>query len=206
MDEFEKYLIVGLGNPGEAYVKTRHNVGFNIVQTLAKKHGLSFRHASHLIGDVAQGEICGKKGVLLLPTTFVNSSGDAVRRCVDDFKVTLDHLIVACDDVALPIGTIRIRSKGGSGGHNGLKSIEEHLRTKHYARLRIGVSLPGHEKLADYVLGKFSKEEIKQIEEITVKAIEALELWVAAGIAVAMQTANAKESNVKKEEEGEKNG
>lgn len=205
MDEIEKYLIVGLGNPGEAYIKTRHNAGFNIVQSMAKKQGLSFKHASHLIGDVAQGEIRGKKGLLLLPTTFMNSSGDAVRRCIDYFKVTLDHLMVVCDDISLPIGTMRIRSRGSSGGHNGLSSIEEHLHTEHYARLRIGVSSPGQEKLVDYVLGKFSQEEIKIIEEITVKAIEALELWLAAGIAIAMQTANAQKLEVKKEE-GEKNG
>ena len=203
MDEAEKYLIVGLGNPGEAYVETRHNVGFNIVQSLAKKHGLSFKHASHLIGEVAQGEICGKKGLLLLPTTFMNSSGDAVRRCIDYFKVALDHLIIVCDDIALPIGTVRIRSRGSSGGHNGLKSIEAHLHTEYYARLRVGVSSPEQEKLVDYVLGKFSQEEIKIIEEITAKAIKALELWIAAGIAIAMQTANAQKLEVK--EEGEKN-
>lgn len=205
MDEFEKYLIIGLGNPGEAYVKTRHNVGFNIVQSLARKHGIGFKHASHLIGDVAQGEICGKKGLLLLPTTFMNSSGDAVRRCIDYFKVPLDHLIVVCDDIALPIGTLRLRSRGSSGGHNGLKSIEAHLNTQHYARLRIGVGSPEQEQLIDYVLGKFSQEEIKMIEEITVKAMEVLELWIAAGIAMAMQSANARKLEVKKEE-GEKNG
>ena len=203
MDESEKYLIVGLGNPGEAYVETRHNVGFNIVQSLAKKHGLNFKHASHLIGDVAQGEICGKKGLLLLPTTFMNSSGDAVRRCIDYFKVALDHLIIVCDDIALPVGRVRIRSRGSSGGHNGLKSIEAHLHTEYYARLRVGVSSPEEEKLVDYVLGKFSHEEIKIIEEITAKAIKALELWIAAGIAIAMQTANAQKLEVK--EEGEKN-
>jgi peptidyl-tRNA hydrolase, PTH1 family len=203
--ELERYMIVGLGNPGEAYAKTRHNVGFNIVQSLAKKYGLGFKHASHLIGDTAQGEIRGKKGLLLLPTTFMNSSGDAVRRCIDYFKVPLDHLIVVCDDIALPVGTIRLRSKGSSGGHNGLKSVEAHLNTEHYARLRIGVSSPGYEQLADYVLGKFSQQENKIIEEMMVKAIEVLELWITAGIALAMQTANAQQNEVKNEE-GEKNG
>jgi PTH1 family peptidyl-tRNA hydrolase len=205
VDEFEKYLIIGLGNPGEAYAKTRHNVGFNVVQSLAKKHGMGFKHASHLIGDVAQGEICKKKGLLLLPTTFMNSSGDAVRRCIDYFKVPLDQMIVVSDDIALPVGTMRLRSKGSSGGHNGLKSIETHLNTQHYARLRIGVSAPEQEKLVDYVLSKFSQEEIKAVEEITVKAMEVLEIWIAAGIAMAMQTANAQKLEVKKEE-GEKNG
>jgi peptidyl-tRNA hydrolase, PTH1 family len=205
VDEFEKHLIVGLGNPGEAYATTRHNVGFNIVQSLARKHGIGFKHASHLIGDIAQGEIQGEKELLLLPTTFMNSSGDAVRRCMDYFRVPLDHMIIVCDDIALPIGTMRLRSKGSSGGHNGLKSIEAHLNTRHYARLRIGVGSPEREKWVDYVLGKFSQEEIKIIEEITVKAMEVLELWIAAGIAIAMQTANARKLEVKKEE-GEKNG
>ncbi len=204
MDELEKFLIIGLGNPGKAYQKTRHNVGFNIVQSFGKKYGLEFKHASHLIGDAAQGEVRGKKGILLLPTTFMNSSGDAVRRCIDYFKVPVGSLIVVCDDVALPIGTMRMRSKGSSGGHNGLKSIEAHLHTEHYARLRIGVSSPEQEDLADYVLGKFSEEESKTIEEIKIKAIEVLELWVTAGIAIAMQAANAKNSEDKKE--GENNG
>lgn len=204
MEEFEKYLIVGLGNPGKAYERTRHNVGFNIVQSLAEKYAFKFKHASHLIGDIAQVEICGKKGMLLLPTTFMNSSGDAVKRCVDDFKVPLDHLMIVCDDIALPIGSMRIRSKGSSGGHNGLESIKTHLHTEYYARLRIGISSPEKEHLADYVLGKFSQEEIKMIEEMTVKAMDVLELWIAAGIAVAMQAANAKKVDVK--EEGEKNG
>jgi PTH1 family peptidyl-tRNA hydrolase len=204
MDQEENYLIVGLGNPGEAYKKTRHNVGFNIVQSLAKKHSLSFKHASHLIGDVAQGQICGKKGLLLLPTTFMNSSGDAVRRCIDYFKIALDHMMVVCDDVALPIGTLRLRSKGSSGGHNGLKSIEAHVHTQYYARLKIGVSSPGQEELTDYVLGKFTQEESKTIQEMTEKAIEVLELWIAAGIAMAMKKANTKLQEEK--EEGEKNG
>ena len=204
MDQEENYLIVGLGNPGEAYKKTRHNVGFNIVQSLAKKHSLSFKHASHLIGDVAQGQICGKKGLLLLPTTFMNSSGDAVRRCIDYFKIALDHMMVVCDDVALPIGTLRLRSKGSSGGHNGLKSIEAHVHTQFYARLKIGVSSPEQEELTDYVLGKFTQEESKKIQEMTEKAIEVLELWIAAGIAMAMKKANTKLQEEK--EEGEKNG
>ncbi len=200
----EKFLIIGLGNPGAAYQQTRHNVGFHIVQSLAEKHGVHFKHAPHLIGELAQASIHDKKVLLLLPTTYMNTSGEAVRRCVDYYKVPLDHLIVVCDDVALPIGTKRIRSKGSCGGHNGLKSIEAHLNTEHYARLRIGVGGPGSQILADYVLGKFSQEESKVVEEITVSAIQVLELWVKAGIAIAMQTANSAQK--KEEEEGDKNG
>lgn len=205
MDELEKFLIVGLGNPGEAYKDTRHNVGFNIVQSFGKKQGLAFRHASHLIGDMAQGSVREKKVLLLLPTTFMNSSGDAVRRCIDYYQVPLDHMLVVCDDVALPIGTQRMRSKGSCGGHNGLKSIEAHIHTEHYARLRIGVGAPGQQDLADYVLGRFFQEEKKIIEEMSTKAVEVLELWIAAGIAAAMQSANAQKEQEKKEE-GEKNG
>ena len=203
MNELEKFLIVGLGNPGAAYKQTRHNVGFNIVQSLAKKHGLTFRHADHLVGDAAQGTIRDKKVMLLLPTTYMNSSGEAVRRCIDYFKVPLDHLIVVCDDVALPIGTIRMRSQGSCGGHNGLRSIEEHLNTQYYARLRVGVGAPGQEVLADYVLGRFSLDESKVIEPVAKRAIEVLELWTADGIAKAMQSANSSNDQVKKEE-GEK--
>ncbi len=255
MDEEARYLIVGLGNPGAAYEKTRHNVGFNIVKSFAAKHGMVFKHASHLIGDFAQGNmrplhksaclektghfdeisissepayagrpiggereskdremgvfnkhdhLCNglNKTLLLLPATYMNSSGDAVRRCVDYFKVPLDHFMVVCDDVALPIGAIRMRTKGSSGGHNGLKSIAAHLNTEHYARLRVGVSGPKAEKLADYVLGKFSQEESKIIQDVCLKAIQALELWLTVGIARAMQAANAKV----KEKEGENNG
>jgi PTH1 family peptidyl-tRNA hydrolase len=192
VEEIERYLIVGLGNPGEAYAKTRHNVGFHIVQTLAKKQQLSFKYAAALKADVASGEICSKKAVLLQPTTYMNLSGEAVRRCIDYFKIPIDHLIVVCDDVALPLGTMRMRSKGSSGGHNGLKNIEAHLGTEYYVRLRIGVSAPapGEQELDEYVLGKFSQEEMAKIEEITMKAVASLELWLAAGIAAAMQAAN----------------
>jgi peptidyl-tRNA hydrolase, PTH1 family len=203
VDELEKYLIVGLGNPGPSYKQTRHNVGFHIVQSFAEKHGMALKHADHLNGDFAQGSVRGKKVFTLLPTTFMNDSGDAVRRCIDYFKVPLDHLIVVCDDVALPIGTIRMRSQGSCGGHNGLRSIEEHLNTQYYARLRVGVGAPGQEVLADYVLGRFSLDESKVIEPVAKKAIEVLELWTADGIARAMQVANSSNDQVKKEE-GEK--
>lgn len=201
MDTLDKYLIVGLGNPGSAYNHTRHNVGFQIVRSFAEKCGGVFKNASHLISDVAQVSVHEKKALLLLPMTFMNSSGDAVRRCVDYYKVPLDHVIVVCDDVALPLGTMRMRSKGSCGGHNGLSSVETHLNTEFYARLRIGVGAPGHENLADYVLGRFTQEESKIIEGIEAEAQEVLKLWMTAGIAIAMQTANRKVSK-----EGENNG
>lgn len=201
MDETEKFLIVGLGNPGAKYKSTRHNVGFHILQSLADKKGVQFKHSSQLVGEIAQATIREKKVFLLMPTTYMNLSGEAVRRCVDYYKIPLDHVIVVCDDVALPIGTMRMRTKGSSGGHNGLVSIEAHLNTEFYARLRIGVSGPGEQILSDYVLGRFSSDESRTIEGIEAKALEVLELWIAAGIAAAMQTANTV-----KNVEGEKNG
>lgn len=191
MDDGKFYLIVGLGNPGVSYERTRHNVGFNIVRRLADQLGGVFKSASHLTGDLAQLNVHGKKVLLLLPTTFMNASGDAVRRCKEYYGVPFDQVLVVCDDIALPLGTLRMRTKGSPGGHNGLKSIEAHLNTEHYARLRIGISAPGHENLADYVLGKFSQEESAEVQKIAARAVEVLELWINKGIAAAMQAANA---------------
>lgn len=108
------------------------------------------------------------------------------------YKVPFDQLLVVCDEIALPFGTLRMRSKGSPGGHNGLKSIEAHLNTEHYARLRVGISAPGYEDLADYVLGRFSQEESAEMPKIAGRALDVLELWISAGMAAAMQAANAK--------------
>jgi PTH1 family peptidyl-tRNA hydrolase len=206
VDAPEKFLIVGLGNPGNQYKNSRHNVGFHIVRLFAKKHGMEFKHASQLPGDLAEGGVHHKKVLALLPTTFMNVSGEALRRCLDDFRVPLTHLIVVCDDVALPIGALRMRSQGSCGGHNGLRSIETHVRTQYYARLRVGVGSPGQEILADYVLGRFSEEESRVIAGIEEKAIAVLEVWIMAGIAQAMQATNSAKNDSMKKEEGETNG
>jgi PTH1 family peptidyl-tRNA hydrolase len=188
----QPFLIVGLGNPGDSYRETRHNIGFEIVRAFAQQKGWSFRHASHLIGDLVQGQVEGKRVLLLLPSTFMNSSGDAVRRCLDYYQVPIDQLLIVCDDVALPLGTMRIRAKGSAGGHNGLKSVEAHLRTDYYMRFRIGVGSPDQGDLADYVLGKFSSEERPVVDESVKGAIEILSLYLEKGDVAAMQIANAK--------------
>ncbi|MBS0654009.1 MAG: aminoacyl-tRNA hydrolase [Verrucomicrobia bacterium] len=192
-------LIVGLGNPGDAYRNTRHNIGFEVVKALAEQRGMNFRHASHLIGELAQGEIDGKKLFLLLPATFMNSSGDAVRRCIDYYKVPVDQLLVVSDDVDLPLGTMRIKAKGSAGGHNGLKSVEAHLRTDHYMRFRIGVGSPTGGDLADYVLGRFGSEETPVAMQMVKKAVDILLLYLEKGGPAAMQTANAKEKKLESE-------
>lgn len=175
----ERYLIVGLGNPGETYDDTRHNIGFKIVKALAEKHKITFRSSLfRMKGSMGEGIIQEKKVQLLLPMTFMNESGAAVRKGVNYYQLPLDHLIVVTDDVDLPFGTLRLKEKGSSGGHKGLKSVEAHLGTQDYARLKAGVG--GREKgdLADYVLGKFTKEEQSALPEIVDRAVTALELWI----------------------------
>jgi len=199
----EVCFIVGLGNPGVAYEETRHNIGFKVAKAFVKKHGLKFRPASHFLGDLAEGPLENKKVIVMLPMTFMNSSGDAVRLCADYFRIQPHQMLVICDDVALPFGKLRMREKGSSGGHNGLKSIEAHLNSQSYPRLRIGVGGSDHIELADYVLGKFTAEERVRIPEIVEKAIAAVETWVSKGITKAMLLANAKELKEEKEKSGD---
>jgi len=177
--EEERYLIVGLGNPGKAYDDTRHNIGFRIVKALAAKYGISFRPS--LIrskGSVGEGKIRDKSVLLLLPLTYMNESGLAVRKSVDYYKFPIDHVIAVADEVDLSFGTIRLRPKGSSGGHKGLKSIEAHLGTQEYARLRVGVGGREEGYLVDHVLGKFTSEEQSVLPEVVDRAVEALELWL----------------------------
>lgn len=198
----ERYLIVGLGNPGSVYKETRHNIGFQVLQALASQKGWTFKADVDLHGRVAEGMVGEKQVFLLLPSTFMNRSGEAVKACLEKKTVSVDHLIVVSDDVALPLGSTRLRSQGSAGGHNGLKSIEAHLGTLYYARLKIGVGSPENQVLSDYVLDSFAKEERKTVEESIVKALCVLDTWVHQGLPSACQVANAR----KIKEEGEENG
>lgn len=139
---------------------------------------------------MARGVIGGKRVLLLLPLTYMNESGLSVRLCADYFKISHDHLIVVVDDVALPFGKLRLRTTGSSGGHNGLKSIEAHLESQNYTRLRIGVGEDLERELADYVLAKFTEEEKGALNEIMDKAVTIIEIWLALGPDVAMKSAN----------------
>lgn len=182
--------MIGLGNPGKAYKKTRHNIGFSVAHAFAQKHHFSFKRSAEFQGELAQGRIEGKRILLFEPWTYMNESGVAVRRVKDYYAIALERLIVICDDVALPLGTMRLRSKGSSGGHNGLKSIEVHLQTQDYPRLRIGVGYPQESSVRDYVLNDFTLEEHPLIEKVIVEATLALEVWMTMGIAAAMQKSN----------------
>jgi PTH1 family peptidyl-tRNA hydrolase len=178
----ERFLIAGLGNPGKAYEGTRHNVGFRVVQLLAEKNGLLFKPRLDLAkGNLAEGRVAGKQVLLLQPLTYMNSSGCSVRLCADYFKVPHGRLLIVVDDVALPFGQLRFRMAGSSGGHNGLKSVEEHLGTQNYPRLRIGIGKDPEQELSGYVLGSFTAEEKRQLESVLEKCAAVVETWIALG-------------------------
>jgi len=168
-------VIAGLGNPGKKYELTRHNLGYLVVQEIAAIHGWSFKDEAEFSAKVAKGEILGDKIHLLLPTTYMNESGRAIKRYLDFFKLTTDQLIVVSDDVALPFKEIRLRLMGSSGGHNGLKSIEAHLGTRKYARLRMGIgSELNNRDLADFVLENFNTEELSELAKYVQKGTAVL--------------------------------
>ena len=158
-----KYLIVGLGNPGSEYSETRHNIGFKALDALARASNAVFTPRRY--GDIAELKYKGRTLILAKPTTFMNLSGKAVNYWLREHKIPLDRLMIITDDIALPFGTIRIRSKGSDGGHNGLKSVQEVLNSLNYPRMRFGVGsnfLPGQQ--VSYVLSAWTEEESHQLE------------------------------------------
>ncbi len=192
MRETEKHLLVGLGNPGEKYKNTRHNVGFKAIDFFANQYGLAFRESVRFRGSLAQGCIQDKQVILLKPMTFMNVSGESIKSCVEYFSIAQEKILVVCDDVSIALGKMRMRMKGSSGGHNGLKSVLSSLATEEFARLRIGVDFPQlEEDLSDYVLGHFTKEQQKTIEEMLPFVVLVLNEWTAKGIAPSMQLAHS---------------
>lgn len=194
MSELELYLIVGLGNPGKAYERTRHNMGFLAIQELANRHGLAFQKQMQFRSSLAQGVIHSKRVLLQMPHTYMNLSGEAVSSTLRFWKIPVERLLVLVDDVALDLGWLRLKENSGSGGHNGLKSIEEQVQTQRYARLRIGVGDRQEGDLADHVLGRFSEDEEKKIPSILQRAAEAVEIWLEKDMASAMNMVNRNDS------------
>lgn len=172
-------LLAGLGNPGEPYIGTRHNIGYAFVERFADEYGWSFKKNLGLKGKLASGQLGETIVHLLKPTTFMNNSGVAIASAMAYFKVSREALLVIADDIYLPFGKCRLREKGSAGGHNGLKSVEAHLLTQDYSRLRIGIGEPGFERLEEYVLSPFTKEECSHLPEVLTKAKELADLWVA---------------------------
>ncbi len=176
----EIYLI-GLGNPGKKYSKTRHNIGFLILENLSRKYNSNFLLKDKLKSSCSEFKINNSTYRLFLPNTFMNNSGDAVRAIVDWYKINLDQIFIIVDDKDLPLGKIRFRKKGSSGGHNGLKSIIEKLQTQEFNRIRIGIGLPQSNKeiknfnTISHVLGNISLEEKSILDKVYEQVIESLE-------------------------------
>ena len=173
--------IVGLGNPGKKYSNSRHNIGFLLLENLSKKYNSSFLLKDKLKSSFSEFKIKDSTYRLFLPNTFMNNSGDAVRAIVDWYKINLDQLFIIVDDKDLPLGKIRFRKKGSSGGHNGLKSIIEKLQTNNFNRIRIGIGSPpciegrNNFNTISYVLGNISLEEKLILDKVYKRVIESLE-------------------------------
>lgn len=187
-------LIVGLGNPGQAYVETRHNAGFWVVEALAAGAGLKFRR--HGEGASTHGQVAGNAVTLLKPQTYMNRSGPVVAAVVGDLALGLSDVIVVHDDLDLDPGRLRIKSRGGAGGHNGVLSIIDALGSDRFARLKLGVGRPpAGEDPADYVLSPMPSRERTVLDEAVQQAVQALECWIAEGLVTAMNRFNVKPSS-----------
>lgn len=185
-------LIVGLGNPGMQYEITRHNIGFIAIDRLADKHNISV-NKSKFKALVGEGTIGGEKVILMKPQTYMNLSGESIVACKSWYKLENEDIIIMYDDVSLGVGDIRIRKNGSSGGHNGIKSIIAHLSTEVFPRVKIGVGeKPKGWDLADYVLGKFTPDDMKILDERLKAVCEAVETMVLKNIDTAMNNYNGK--------------
>lgn len=183
-------LLVGLGNPGHAYQGTRHNVGFEVLEVLARRAGSPARRA-RFQGEVVQVSIRGVSTLLLWPLTWMNLSGSAVLAARDFYKIPDDDMLVACDDFNLPLETLRLRAGGSAGGQNGLADILSRLGSTRVPRLRIGIGpVPANWKAADFVLGKFAKAEHDAVAAMVERAADAAEEWATRGLEAAMNRYN----------------
>jgi PTH1 family peptidyl-tRNA hydrolase len=184
-------LIVGLGNPGGEYAKTRHNAGFMLVEMLANRWRADWNNEKKFQSRIAKTERDGKRLVLCEPQTFMNLSGEAVGALVKFYQLPQTKLIVAVDDADLPLGEIRLRPSGSSGGHHGLESIEQNLGSREYARLRIGIGRKdSRREIVGHVLGKLSATELVLMEKILTRASDQVEAWVKHGLQKAMSQFN----------------
>ena len=174
-------LVVGLGNPGEKYASTRHNVGFMALELLASRQGGRFKAMTKLQGDLADVGTAESRLRLLMPQTYMNDSGRSIRAALDWFDLEIQQLLVLVDDMDLPLGRLRLRAQGGAGGHNGLKSTIQHLGTQEFARLRIGIGAPGRTpeerraRTVSHVLGQFNREEEPLLHDILEEVLSGLE-------------------------------
>jgi PTH1 family peptidyl-tRNA hydrolase len=185
------FLIVGLGNPGAEYARTRHNAGFLLVERLAAQWKTDWASERKFQARIAKGERNGKKVLLCEPQTFMNLSGEAVGELARFYQLPLAQILVAVDDADLPFGEIRLRASGSSGGHHGLESIEQHLGSREFARLRIGIGRKdGARQITGHVLGKFDLAENELLEKILERSARQVECWLMDGLQKAMSQFN----------------
>lgn len=184
-------LIVGLGNPGRDYERTRHNAGFMVLEHLAQRWKAGWKFEKKFNAQVARAALGGRRVILCQPQTFMNASGESVGTLAAFHKISPAQLLVSVDDADLPIGQIRLRPNGSSGGHHGLESIEQHLGGRDWARQRIGIGRrDGAREITGHVLGIFGADEWKRLEKVLQKAGDQIECWLAEGIAPAMNRFN----------------
>ena len=185
----KKFLIVGLGNIGDEYAETRHNVGFKALDALSATEGFPFETAK--LGDVGLFKIKGRHVICLKPSTYMNRSGKALKFWMEKEKIALENVLVITDDINLPFGTLRLKTKGSAGGHNGLKDIQDTLGTINYNRLRFGVGSEfGKGRQVDYVLGEWNEEERAQLKERLQKTDALIRSFVLSGVAITMNQFN----------------
>jgi PTH1 family peptidyl-tRNA hydrolase len=185
------HLIVGLGNPGADYAKTRHNAGFLLVEKLAAKWKAGWTKERKFTALIAKAECSGKRVLLCQPQTFMNLSGETVGALTGFYQLPLKQILVAVDDADLPFGEIRLRASGSSGGHHGLESIEQHVASREFARLRIGIGRKdGAREITNFVLGRFEATEKAVLEKVLARASDQVECWLDGGIEKAMNQFN----------------
>ncbi|MGA4466688.1 aminoacyl-tRNA hydrolase [Bacillus bombysepticus] len=184
-------LIVGLGNPGREYELTRHNIGFMAIDELAKRWNISLNEQKFK-GVFGAGFVNGEKVILLKPLTYMNLSGESIRPLMDYYKIDVEDFVVMYDDLDIPVGKLRLRMKGSAGGHNGVKSTISHLGTQEFQRIRMGIDRPKNGmKVVDYVLGRFTSEEIPNVNHSIEKAADACEEWLNKPFLQIMNTFNS---------------
>jgi len=183
------FLIVGLGNPGNEYNNTRHNVGFDVIDLLSREYNISTNRIKFK-GMYGEGMIANEKVILLKPTTYMNLSGESIIEVVNFYKIPKENIIIIYDDISLEVGRLRIRMSGSAGGHNGLKSIIAHLSSEEFPRIKIGIGQPQGD-LVSHVLGKVSKEQREALEKVYDASVNAVETIIRSGAQEAMNKYNA---------------
>lgn len=190
-DRGQTKVVIGLGNPGRKYADTRHNMGFMVVDELARRHHAPASR-SRFKSEISEVRVNDTRVVLAMPQTYMNESGFAVREIMRWYKTPPEDVLIVVDDIDQPYGRVRLRPKGGAGGHNGLRSIVQQLGTEQFPRLRVGIGRGRSGQVTAHVLSRFSTEEQKELPAITDRAVDGVELWLEHGIIEAMNLLNAR--------------